>query len=144
MKRSRLKLFKTTSLTISLIGIILILLTLFVVGYIFVSGVTNSVSTTVNSGASYDDLNQLKMEYNNLSQKYTSLNQQLGTMPDANVKTMFNNGKIKLSESNQTLTELESDIGNGKSDQFIKNKISQVREELKEAEGIYNNITASK
>ncbi|WP_455646195.1 hypothetical protein [Methanosphaera sp.] len=144
MKRSRLKLFKTTSLTISLIGIILILLTLFVMGYVFVSGVTNSVSTTVNSGASYDDLNQLKAEYNNLSQKYTSLNQQLGTTPDANTKTTFNNGKIKLSELNQTLTELESDIDKGTSDQAINNKISQAKEELKEAEGIYNNITASK
>ena len=55
MKKSRLRLFKTTSLTISLIGIILILLTIGVVGYIIVTDVTNSVSTTVNSGSAYDN-----------------------------------------------------------------------------------------
>ena len=63
MKRSRLKLFKTTSLTISLIGVILILITIGVIAYIGVSTLTNSVSTTVSSGSAYDQLNQVKSEY---------------------------------------------------------------------------------
>ena len=69
MKRSRLKLFKTTSLTISLIGVILILLTVVVAGYVLVSDLTNSVSNTVRTGSSYDNLTQLKSEYANVSQQ---------------------------------------------------------------------------
>lgn len=141
MKRSRLKLFKTTSLTISLIGVILILLTIGVIGYVGVSELTNSVSTTVSSGPAYDNLTQLKSEYNNLSYKYSTLDKQLGTNVDPNVKTQFNNGKLKVSELNNTINSIQNDINNGESDQEIQNEINQAREDMNEAEGVYNNIT---
>lgn len=144
MKKSRLRLFKTTSLTISLIGIILILLTIGVVGYIIVTDVTNSVSTTVNSGSAYDNLTQLKSDYNNLSQKYSTLNEQLGTHAENNVKTNYNEGKLKLSELNETINSIESDINKGASDKIISSEINQAKEDIKEAEEVYNNITASK
>ena len=139
MKKSRLRLFKTTSLTISLIGIILILLTIGVVGYIIVTDVTNSVSTTVNSGSAYDNLTQLKSDYNNLSQKYSALNEQLGTHAENNVKTNYNEGKL-----NETINSIESDINKGASDKIISSEINQAKEDIKEAEEVYNNITASK
>ena len=134
----------STSLTISLIGIILILLTIGVVGYIIVTDVTNSVSTTVNSGSAYDNLTQLKSDYNNLSQKYSALNEQLGTHAENNVKTNYNEGKLKLSELNETINSIESDINKGASDKIISSEINQAKEDIKEAEEVYNNITASK
>lgn len=144
MRKSRLKLFKTTSLTISLIGIILILLTIGVIGYILVTDVTNSVSSTVNSGSAYDNLTQLKSEYNNLSQKYSALNQELGIHAENEVKTNFNEGKLKLEELNQTIASIQSDINKGAPDKTIQNEINQAREDIKEAEEVYNNVTSSK
>ena len=144
MKRSRLKLFKTTTLTISLIGVILILLTVVVAGYVLVSDLTNSVSNTVSTGSSYDNLTQLKSEYANVSQQYSKLDEQLGTTPDANVKSTFNNGKLKLSEVNSTLGSAQSDIEAGEPDDKVNNELNQARNELHEAEGIYNNITANR
>lgn len=144
MKRSRLKLFKTTSLTISLLGVILILLTVGVIAYIAVSGFTNSVSSTVSSGSSYDQLDQLKSEYHNVSVKYGELNQKLGTSPDSAVKTQYNNGKIKLSEVNGSLASIQNDINNGKTEGEIQNKMNQTRSDLKEVEDIYNQLIGSK
>jgi len=118
MKRSRLKLFKTTSLTISLIGVILILISIGVIAYIGVSGLTNSVSTTVNSGSSYDQLNQLKSEYSNVSEQYLSISDKVSSSSDQNLKTRYNEGKIKLSEANTTLSTIESMINNGKPDNY--------------------------
>ncbi|MDO5824793.1 MAG: hypothetical protein BZ137_04030 [Methanosphaera sp. rholeuAM130] len=142
MKRSRLKLFKTTSLTISLIGVILILITIGVVAYIAVSGLTNTVSTSVSSGAEYDQLNQLKNQYNNISQNYMSISDQVTQSKDKNLKTTYNNGKLKLSEANTTITSIENDINNGKSEDVIKSKINSANEDLKFVQETYSNITS--
>lgn len=143
MKKSRLKLFKTTSLTISVIGIILILLTIVVIGYVAVSGLSNTVSTTVSSGSAYDQLDVLKSEYGNISQKYSDLNSKLGQNPDTGVKTTYNNGKIKLSEVGQGLSSIQSDINAGKSDEEIQTKMNKTREDLKEVEDIYKQISGT-
>lgn len=141
MKRSRLKLFKTTSLTISLIGVILILITIGVVAYIGVSGLTNSVSTTVSNGASYDQLNQLKAQYNNVSQQYLSINSKVVESKDQNLKSTYNNGKLKLSEVNTTISSIENDINNGKSDEEIQDKINSTKNNLKIIQETYSNLT---
>lgn len=142
MKRSRLKLFKTTSLTISLIGVILILITIGVIAYIAVSGLTNTVSTSVSSGAEYDQLNQLKSQYNNVSETYMSISNQVTQSKDKGLKTTYNNGKLKLSEANTTLNSIENDINNGKSEDVIKSKINSVNEDLKFVQDTYSNITS--
>lgn len=143
MRKSRLKLFKTTSLTISLIGVVLILLTVGVIGYVAVSGLTNTVSNTVSSGSSYDQLDALKSEYGNATKKYDDLNAKLGTSPNPNVKTKFNDGKIKLSEAGQKVSSIQADIDRGKSGKDVDDKISQTRELLKEADNIYNEISGT-
>lgn len=140
MKRSRLKLFKTTSLTISIIGVILILLTVGVIGYIAVSGLSNSVSTTVSSGSAYDQLDQVKKQYEEVNSKYDTLNKKLGTNPDPAVKTTFNTGKIKLSECSQLLSSVQNDINNGKSEEDIQTKLNQTKNKINEANDIYNQI----
>ena len=140
MKRSRLKLFKTTSLTISLLGVILILLTIGVIGYVAVSGLSDTVSTTVSSGSAYDQLDQVKSQYNDINSKYIQLDKKLGTDPDAGVKTTFNTGKVKLSEINQTLTSIQSDINNGKSEADVQKKLNQTKNDLNEVNEIYNQI----
>ena len=140
MKKSRLKLFKTTSLTISLIGVILILLTIGVLGYVVVSGVSDTVSTTVSSGSSYDQLDQVKSQYNTIKDKYDALDKKLGTNPDATVKTTFNTGKIKLTEIQQLLSSVQSDINNGVPEADIQKKLNQTTDKIKEANDIYNQI----
>ena len=140
MKKSRLKLFKTTSLTISLIGVILILLTIGVIGYIAVSGLSNSVSTTVSSGSSYDQLDQVKTQYEEVNAKYDNLNKKLGTNPDPAIKTTFNTGKIKLSEISQSISSIQNDINNGKPEEDIQTELNQTKNKINEANDIYNQI----
>ncbi|MCI5867782.1 MAG: hypothetical protein SOZ23_06545 [Methanosphaera sp.] len=143
MKRSRLKLFKTTSLTISLIAIILIVVSIGVVAYIGVTDLSSSVTHTVNSGSAYESLNQIKADYGNLSKQYDELDKQLGTKPDIEVKSQFNTGKIKLSEVNQSITEIEGDISKGESEENINKQLDQAKEELKSARETYSQLTQS-
>ncbi|WP_304122950.1 hypothetical protein [Methanosphaera cuniculi] len=140
MKRSRLKLFKTTSLTISLIAILLIILSIGIAAYIGVSDVSNSVTNKVSNGASYDSLNQIKSDYSNLSKQYDTLDKQLGSSPDVNVKSTFNNGVVKLSEANHTIESIDSDISKGESEDIVNEEINKAKDELKQAHDIYNQI----
>ena len=140
MKKSRLKLFKTTSLTISLLGIILILLTVGVIGYVAVAGLTDSVSSTVNSGSAYDQLDQVKAQYNDINKKYTDLDKKLGTSPDPSVKTTFNTGKVILNEVGESLSSIQNDISNGKSESYIQTKLNHTNSKLGDANDIYNQI----
>jgi uncharacterized protein (UPF0333 family) len=142
MKKSRLKLFKTTSLTISLIGVILILLTIGVIGYVAVSGLISSVSTTVSSGSAYDQLDQVKTQYDDINNKYIELDKKLGTNPDPAVKTTFNTGKVKLSEISQSLSIIQSDIKNGKPDKEVQEKLNQTRDKIQEVNDIYTQIVS--
>ncbi|RAP53212.1 MAG: hypothetical protein BZ138_01610 [Methanosphaera sp. rholeuAM270] len=140
MKKSRLKLFKTTSLTISLLGVILILLTVGVIGYVLVSGLSDTVSTTVSSGSSYDQLDQVKAQYNDINNKYTQLGKKLGTNPDPTVKTTYNTGKVKLDEISQDLSSIQNDISNGKTEADIQKKLNQTKTKIGEVNDIYNQI----
>ena len=139
MKRSRLKLFKTTSLTISLLGVILILITIGVIAYIGVASLTNTVSDTVSSGASYDQLTSLQSQYSNTSDKYLSLNEQIISSNDNNLKLRYNEGKLKLSKVNTTIYSLETN--NELTEEEVNEKINSIQQNLKEVNELYNEFT---
>lgn len=140
MKRSRLKLFKTTSLTISLLGVILILITIGVIAYIGVASLTSTVSDTVSSGASYDQITSLQSQYANTSEKYLSLNEQMINSNDNDLKLRYNEGKLKLSEAKTTISSLETN--NELNDEEVKAKVESVQKNLKEVNELYNQFAS--
>ena len=59
MRKSRLSLFKSTSMLISVVGIIMIVATIIVVAYVSFSVVNESITDQISSGNQYDDLAKL-------------------------------------------------------------------------------------
>ena len=60
MRKSRLNLFKSTSMLISVVGIIMIISTIVVVAYVGFSIVSSRITNQNSSGNQYDELEQLK------------------------------------------------------------------------------------
>ena len=60
MRKSRLSLFKSTSMMISVVGIIMIISTIIVVAYVGYSMVSSSITNEISSGTQYDELAELK------------------------------------------------------------------------------------
>jgi len=87
MKRSRLNLFKATSMSISVLGIILIVATLVLFAYLGINAVTQSISTNVGSGSGYDQLNILKQDYNSLNNQFSSVQLKVDNSNNQNAKT---------------------------------------------------------
>ena len=73
MKKSRLNLFKLTSMSISVLGILFIIIAIVVIAGIGIWEVTQSVSNDVGSGASYDEYNTLTTEYDALENQYQDI-----------------------------------------------------------------------
>ena len=61
MRKSRLSVFKSTSMLISVVGIIMIVSTIIVVAYVGYSMVSEGITDEISSGTQYDELADLML-----------------------------------------------------------------------------------
>lgn len=133
MKRSRLNLFKATSMSISVLGIILIIATLVLFAYIGISAITSSITTDVGSGSAYDQLAVLKSDYNSLNNQYTSVQQTVDSSNNKNAKTAFINAKLELVKANSDINDVDSALSAGKSKDEVAQRINTAQSQLNTA-----------
>jgi hypothetical protein len=133
MKRSRLNLFKATSMSISVLGIILIIATLVLFAYIGISAITSSITTDVGSGSAYDQLAVLKSDYNSLNDQFTSVQQTVDSSNNKNAKTAFINAKLELVKANSDINDVESALSAGKSKDEVTQRINTAQAQLNTA-----------
>lgn len=133
MKRSRLNLFKATSMSISVLGIILIIATIVLFAYIGISAITSSITTDVGSGSAYDQLAVLKSDYNSLNDQFTSVQQSVDSSNNKNAKTAFINAKLELVKANSDINDVESALSAGKSKAEVAQRINTAQSQLNTA-----------
>jgi hypothetical protein len=133
MKRSRLNLFKATSMSISVLGIILIIATLVLFAYIGISSITSSITKDVGSGSAYDQLAVLKSDYNTLNDQFTSVQQSVDSSNNKNAKTAFTNAKLELVKANSDINDVESALSAGKSKDEVAQRINAAQSQLNTA-----------
>lgn len=133
MKRSRLNLFKATSMSISVLGIILIIATVVIFAYIGISSITSSITTNVGSGSAYDQLSVLKSDYNSLNNQYTSVQQTVENSNNKDAKTAFTNAKLELVKANSDINDVDSALSAGKSKDEVTKRINAAQDQLNTA-----------
>ena len=137
MKRSRLNLFKATSMSISVLGIILIIATLVLFAYIGISSITSSITTDVGSGSAYDQLAVLKSDYNTLNDQFTSVQESVDSSNNKNAKTAFINAKLELVKANSDINDVESALSAGKSKDEVAQRINAAQSQLNTARSTF-------
>ncbi|MGZ7070217.1 MAG: hypothetical protein ACXVHN_05315, partial [Methanobacterium sp.] len=100
MKRSRLNLFKATSMTISVLGIIMILATVGVFAYIGIQGLSSKVSSNVDSGSAYDQLASLKSEYSSLNSQFDSIKNKVDSYGSTKAVNDLYKAQLELVKAN--------------------------------------------
>ena len=139
MRKSRLSLFKSTSMMISVVGIIMIVVTVIVVAYVGYSIVSSSITNDISSGTQYDELAELKAEYDNLSIKFDSVKSTYYAGGPDQVKT-YNDAKIELSRAKSAIENVQSALDAGKPSNDVDSRITFAREKLDAANNAYNNL----
>ncbi|WP_414468281.1 hypothetical protein [Methanobacterium sp. ACI-7] len=140
MKRSRLNLFKATSMTISILGIIMILATVGVFAYIGVQGLSSKVSSNVDSGAAYDQLAALKSEYSTLSGQFETVKKQVTKSGNQKVKKEFYDAQIELVKANSAVGDVESALSSNLPVEEVNRRISTATNQLQIAKTRLNTV----
>jgi hypothetical protein len=140
MKRSRLNLFKVTSMSISVLGILMIIATIILFAYIGISSVTSSISTDVGSGSAYDQLAVLKSNYNTLEGQYNNMKTSVDNSNNRNLKTAYVNADLELVKANSDISDVESALASGKSKQEVQKRITAAQAQLDTARSSLSSV----
>lgn len=139
MRKSRLGLFKSTSMLISVVGIIMIISTIIVVAYVGYSMVSSGITNEISSGTQYDELAELKSEYNNLSVKFDSVKSTFYAGGPDDVK-VYNDAKLELTRADSAIQNVQSALDANKPSNEVDSRIEFAKEKLKTANEAYNNL----
>lgn len=140
MKRSRLNLFKATSMSISVLGIIMILGTIAVFVYIGVYSIGNTINSDVGSGTAYDQLAVLKSDYNTLEGQYSGLKTNVDASGNSDVKTAYINAQLELVKAKAAIDDVDSALASGKSKEEVQKRINAAQNQLNVAKTSLSNV----
>ena len=140
MKRSRLNLFKVTSMSISVLGILMIIATIILFAYIGISSVTSSISTDVGSGSAYDQLAVLKSNYNTLEGQYNNMKTNVDNSNNKNLKTAYVNADLELVKANSDISDVDSALASGKSKDEVQKRITAAQAQLDTARSSLSSV----
>ena len=139
MRKSRLGLFKSTSMLISVVGIIMIIATIIVVAYVGCSMVSSGITNEISSGTQYDELAELQASYSNLSVKFDSIKATYYA-GDTNDIQVYNDAKLELTRANSAIENVQSALDAGKPSNEVDSRIEFAKEKLKTANEAYNSL----
>ena len=139
MRKSRLSLFKSTSMMISFVGIIMIIATIIVVAYVGYSIVSSDITNEISSGTQYDELADLKAEYDDLAIKFDSVKATYYAGGPDQVK-VYNDARLELTRANSAIENVQSALDAGKPSNDVDSRIVFAKEKLESANKAYKSL----
>ena len=139
MRKSRLTLFKSTSMMISVVGIIMVIVTVIVVAYVGYSIVSSDITNGISSGTQYDELAELKAEYDDLAVKFDSIKSTYYAGDVDDVKK-YNDAKIELTRAKTAIENVQSALDADKPSNDVDSRIAFAKEKLEVANNAYNSL----
>lgn len=127
-------------MTISLLGIIMIIATVGVFTYIAVQGLSSKVSSNVDSGSAYDQLAALKSEYSSLSNQFDVVKRKVNSYGTKKAKNDLYNAQIELVKANSAIGDVESALSSNLPADDVNNRISIAANQLQTAKNSLNSV----
>jgi hypothetical protein len=139
MKKSRLRLFKSTSMIISILGIIMIVSTIIIAGYIGISILSSEITTSISLDPYYDKLAVLKSDYANLESEFNITKQNIIKSNKVG-EDKYINAQLQLIRAKSAIDDVESAIKSGHPPEEIDARINIAKEKLKIASDEINKL----
>ncbi len=141
MRKSRLSLFKSTSMLISVLGVIMIIATVAAVAYVGFSVVSSSLTGGISSGTQYDQLAELKNNYSNLEVQYNETGNKIYMMNNITLEREYVNAQVELVRVKNDISDVESALSMGKPASEVDKRLQLARDDLKIAQEAYNSLS---
>ncbi|MDR2544003.1 MAG: hypothetical protein LBD03_00385 [Methanobrevibacter sp.] len=131
MRKSRMSLFKSTSMLISILGIFMIITTLGVVAYIGICIVSDGISSNIEHGGQYDKLSSLKANYTTLKNLLDDKKERAYTSTDGSLNINYLNAVSAVNVANSSIDNADSAI-------YANKPASEIDDQIKNAEDKIN------
>ena len=141
MRKSRLNLFKSTSMLISVLGVIMIIATVAAVAYVGFSVVSSSLTGGISSGTQYDQLAELKTNYSNLETQFNETGNKIYMMDNITLEREYVNAQVELVRVKNDLSDVESALSMGKPATEVDKRLQLAKDDLKTAQEAYNSLS---
>ncbi|MBO5840160.1 MAG: hypothetical protein J6O99_04175 [Methanobrevibacter sp.] len=141
MKKSRLSLFKSTSMLISVLGVIMIIATVAAVAYVGFSVVSSSLTGGISSGTQYDQLAELKTNYSNLEVQYNETGNKIYMMDNITLEREYVNAQVELVRVKNDISDVESALSMSKPASEVDKRLQLAKDDLKIAQEAYNSLS---
>jgi len=141
MRKSRLSLFKSTSMLISVLGVIMIIATVAAVAYVGFSVVSSSLTGGISSGTQYDQLAELKNNYTNLEVQYNETGNKIYMMNNITLEREYVNAQVELVRVKNDISDVESALSMGKPASEVDKRLQLAKDDLKIAQEAYNSLS---
>jgi len=124
---------------ISIVGIIMVVSTIIVVGYVGYSIVSSSITNEISSGTQYDQLAELKSEYDNLSAQFESIKATYYAGGQDSIQK-YNDAKLELARADSAIQNVQSALDAGKPSNEVDSRIQYAKEKLDDAKEAFNSL----
>ena len=141
MRKSRLSLFKSTSMLISVLGVIMIIATVAAVAYVGFSVVSSSLTGGISSGTQYDQLAELKNNYSSLEVQFNETGNKIYMMDNITLEREFVNAQVELVRVKNDISDVESALSMGKPASEVDKRLQLTKDDLKIAQEAYNSLS---
>ena len=141
MRKSRLNLFKSTSMLISVLGVIMIVATVAAIAYVGFSVVSSSLTGGISSGTQYDQLAELKNNYSNLEVQYNETGNKIYMMNNITLEREYVNAQVELVRVKNDISDVESALSMGKQASEVDKRLQLAKDDLKIAQEAYNSLS---
>ena len=141
MRKSRLNLFKSTSMLISVLGVIMIISTVAAIAYVGFSLVSSSLTGGISSGTQYDQLAELKSNCSDLEALYNDTGNKIYAMDNITLEREFVNAQVELVRVQNDISDVESALSMGKPASEVDERLQQAKDDLKIAQEAYNSLS---
>ena len=141
MRKSRLNLFKSTSMLISVLGVIMIIATVAAVAYVGFSVVSSSLTGGISSGTQYDQLAELKNNYSSLEVQFNETGNKIYMMDNITLEREFVNAQVELVRVKNDISDVESALSMGKPASEVDKRLQLAKDDLKIAQEAYNSLS---
>ncbi len=133
MRRSRINMFKLTSMTISILGILLIIGTVLVFAYIGVDAISEAILGSVDRGSQYDELAKLQSDYSSLKVQYDDAKKEVYRRNNDNLTKTYLNAEIELVKAKSAIDDVNSALVTDKPKEEVDGRIKTARYQLQVA-----------
>lgn len=141
MRKSRLNLFRSTSMLISVLGVIVIIIMVVAAAYVGFSVVSSSLTGGISSGTQYDELASLKSNCSSLESQFNMTGTKIYAMQNITLEREFVNAQVELIKVQNDLDGVESALSSGQPASEVDKRIQQSKEDLKIAQQAYNSLS---